>query len=532
MNKRSLLATPYIIWIIGFTVLPILMIVFYALGDGNGGFTLANILAIFQPVHLKSLLLALWLALLCTAICLVLAYPLAVMLRKLNIGKQGMMAIIVILPMWVNFVLRIMAWQLLLSRNGIINALLGALGLPGQHLANSNVAIVIGMVYDYLPFMILPVYNAVSELNEDILEAARDLGAPPKAVLTKIMIPLTMPGIISGITMVFVPSLTTFAIPDILGGGKIMLIGNIIELESWFWFIHCADDLCVDQYDVYFKNRCRKGAQRMVKRFFMKFYLVLIIAFLYIPIAVLVVLSFNASRSRVVWGGFTLEWYQNLLHNSDVMAALQNTLTIGFASAAIATGIGLLAAIGIDAMRKRSYTLTLGVGNIPMLNADIVTGIALMLWFSRFTNLGYVSILLAHITFNIPYVILSILPKLQQMDMSVYEAARDLGANSVTAFVRVILPMIFPSVMSGFFMALTMSMDDFVVTYFTKGAGINTLSTMIYGELKRGIKPEMYALSTLIFVVVLVILLLANYVPRIHQNRVNAGRKATAFMSR
>ena len=231
MNKRSLLATPYIIWIIGFTVLPILMIVFCALGDGNGGFTLANILAIFQPVHLKSLLLALWLALLCTAICLVLAYPLAVMLRKLNIGKQGMMAIIVILPMWVNFVLRIMAWQLLLSRNGIINALLGALGLPGQHLANSNVAIVIGMVYDYLPFMILPVYNAVSELNEDILEAARDLGAPPKAVLTKIMIPLTMPGIISGITMVFVPSLTTFAIPDILGVGKIMLIGNIIEQE-------------------------------------------------------------------------------------------------------------------------------------------------------------------------------------------------------------------------------------------------------------------------------------------------------------
>ena len=155
-----------------------------------------------------------------------------------------------------------------------------------------------------------------------------------------------------------------------------------------------------------------------------------------------------------------------------------------------------------------------------MLNAGIVTGIALMLWFSRFTNLGYVSILLEHITFNIPYVILSILPKLQQMDMSVYEAARDLGANSVTAFVRVILPMIFPSVMSGFFMALTMSMDDFVVTYFTKGAGINTLSTMIYGELKRGIKPEMYALSTLIFVVVLVILLLANYVPRIHQSRI------------
>ena len=255
------------------------------------------------------------------------------------------------------------------------------------------------------------------------------------------------------------------------------------------------------------------------KRFFMKFYLVLIIAFLYIPIAVLVVLSFNNSRSRVVWGGFTLEWYTTLFHNSDVVAALQNTLTIGFGSALIATVIGVLAAVGIDAMKKRSYSLTLGVGNIPMLNAEIDTGIALMLWFSRFTNLGYVSILLAHVTFNIPYVILSVLPKLRQMDVSVYEAARDLGASSVTAFTRVVLPNIFPAVVSGFFMAMTMSMDDFVVTYFTKGAGINTLSTMIYGELKRGIKPEMYALSTLIFAVVLVILLLVNYMPRLRQKQ-------------
>lgn len=263
------------------------------------------------------------------------------------------------------------------------------------------------------------------------------------------------------------------------------------------------------------------------KNFFMKFYLVLIIAFLYIPIAVLVVLSFNDSRSRVVWGGFTLDWYRTLFDNSDVVAALQNTLTIGFGSALIATVIGVLAAVGIDAMKKRSYSLTLGVGNIPMLNADIVTGIALMLWFSRFANLGYVSILLAHVTFNIPYVILSVLPKLQQMDMSVYEAARDLGASSVKAFTRVILPNIFPAVVSGFFMAVTMSMDDFVVTYFTKGAGINTLSTMIYGELKRGIKPEMYALSTLIFAVVLIVLLLVNYMPRIRQKKLQSRKAAS-----
>ncbi len=231
MNKRSLLAGPYIVWIVGFTVLPILTIIFYALGDGDGNPTMANILSIFQPVHLKALALALWLAVMCTGICLILAYPLALILRSINIGKRSMMAVIVILPMWVNFILRIMAWQLLLSRNGIINGVLDALGLPAQDLANSSAAIVIGMVYDYLPFMILPVYNAVCDIKDDIIEAARDLGAPPAAVLTRIMIPLTRPGIISGITMVFVPSLTAFAIPDILGGGKVMLIGNIIEQE-------------------------------------------------------------------------------------------------------------------------------------------------------------------------------------------------------------------------------------------------------------------------------------------------------------
>lgn len=254
-----------------------------------------------------------------------------------------------------------------------------------------------------------------------------------------------------------------------------------------------------------------------VKNFFMRFYLVIVLIFLYLPIGVLAVLSFNDSRSRVVWGGFTLEWYRTLFADGEVLAALQNTLTIGFASAAIATVIGLLGAIGIDAMKKRNFSITLGLGNIPMLNADIVTGIALMLWFSRFLELGYASILLAHVTFNIPYVVLSILPKLQQTDVSIYEAARDLGANGVTAFVKVILPGIVPAIISGFFMALTMSMDDFVVTYFTKGAGINTLSTMIYGELKRGIKPEMYALSTLIFAVILLVLLAVNFGPRFRQ---------------
>ena len=242
-----------------------------------------------------------------------------------------------------------------------------------------------------------------------------------------------------------------------------------------------------------------------------KCYLVFILLFLYAPIFVLIVLSFNSSRSRVTWGGFTLEWYGKLFSGRRILEALETTLILGFASAAIATIIGTLGAVGIQAMRKRSYQVVMSVTNIPILNADIVTGIALMLWFVRFIPLGFGSVLIAHITFNIPYVILSVMPKLKSLNMSIYEAARDLGAGSVYAFFHIVLPQIGSGIIAGFFMALTMSMDDFVITYFTKGAGVNTLSTMIYGEIKKGIKPEMYALSTLLFTVIFVILLAVNF---------------------
>ena len=249
----------------------------------------------------------------------------------------------------------------------------------------------------------------------------------------------------------------------------------------------------------------------MVKKILSKCYIGIIFLFLYAPIIVLIVLSFNKSRARVVWGGFTLEWYKSLFDNSQIMTALGNTMVLALISAVVATIIGTLAAVGIDAMKKKSYSLTVGVANIPMLNADIVTGISLKLLFVRFMPLGFNTMILAHITFNIPYVIFSVLPKLKSIDVNVYEAARDLGANSFVAFFEIILPNIVSGIVAGFFMAITISLDDFVITYFTKGAGINTLSTMIYGQMKKGIKPEMYALSTIMFAAVLVILLLSNY---------------------
>ncbi len=251
-----------------------------------------------------------------------------------------------------------------------------------------------------------------------------------------------------------------------------------------------------------------------IKNWVSRFYLGLIILFLYAPILVLIVLSFNSSRSRVKWGGFTFDWYVRLFSNRQISEALTTTLLLAFVSALIATIIGVLSALGIHAMRQRNYQLVMAFTHIPMVNADIVTGIALMLWFVHFIPLGFGSVLLAHVTFNIPYVILSVMPKIRQMNVSLYEAARDLGANAVYGFFKVIFPQLTNGIVSGFFMAFTMSMDDFVITYFTKGPGVNTLSTMIYGEIRKGIKPEMYALSTIIFVFVFAILLVVNYIPQ------------------
>ncbi len=252
----------------------------------------------------------------------------------------------------------------------------------------------------------------------------------------------------------------------------------------------------------------------MIKNALKRFYLILIVILLYAPIVTLIVLSFNRSKSRAKWGGFTGKWYLSLFENEAIMSALYTTLVIALLSALIATLIGTIAAIGIHAMRPKMRTFMMAVTNIPMLNADIVTGISLMLLFIAFRfSLGFNTILLAHITFNIPYVILSVMPKLKQTRKSTYEAALDLGASPLYAFFKVVFPDILPGVFSGFLLSFTMSLDDFVITHFTKGPGVETLSTKIYSEVRKGIKPEMYALSTIMFVTVLLLLLLINITP-------------------
>ena len=247
-----------------------------------------------------------------------------------------------------------------------------------------------------------------------------------------------------------------------------------------------------------------------MKKFFKGLYLFAVLLFLYAPIVVMIVYSFNASKSRAIWGGLTLDWYVELFHSETIMNAVWVTLRIGVLSAVLATVLGTLAAIGMHAMKTRPRAVLTNLSYLPMTMPDIVTGVSLMLLFvfSRFP-LGYWSMLMAHITFDTPYVLFSVLPKLKQMNVNLYEAALDLGCTPMQAVRKVILPQIMPGVFTGALLAFTMSLDDFVISYFTTATESN-LSILVYSMARRGIKPTINALSALMFVVVLVLLLLIN----------------------
>lgn len=231
IHRIKWLSYPYILWMGGFIIIPLIMIVFYGLTGKEGGLTFRNLTMITDPVNLKALLMALELSLTSTAVCLLLAYPLALILNKIKMKSNSFIVLIIVLPMWMNFLLRTIAWQNILEKTGVLNSLLRFLHLPTINIINTPAAIVLGMVYNFLPFMVLPIYNVLIKIDKDTINAARDLGANGLQTFFQIIFPLSLPGVISGITMVFVPSLTTFVISTILGGSKIVLIGNVIEQQ-------------------------------------------------------------------------------------------------------------------------------------------------------------------------------------------------------------------------------------------------------------------------------------------------------------
>ena len=490
ISSHRFLALPFTLWAVLFIVLPLFFVLGTGLTNEAGDVTLANLLTVLQSEYLRALGLSVELALASTFICLLLAYPLCLILREKRESRGLLVFLLFLLPLWMNSLLTTMAWQTILEKHGLINMFLSYLGLPAVHLINTPAAIIIGMVYNFLPYMVLPLYVSLSRIDESIVEAARDLGANFWQTLRHVLLPLSLPGIVSGCTMVFIPALTTFVISALLGGNKVLLVGNIIEQEftaAYDWQLGSALSM------------------------------------------VLIAQSFNASRYRGQWTGFTWEWYGRLMENEEIIAAFTNTLTIGVTSAVFATMLALVTALGMRQMGSRGRMLFRSLANVPLLNADIVTGISLMLLFLGLgLRLGYDTILLAHIVISLPYAMLCILPQVLTMDDVCYEAARDLGATPFTAFRKVILPELLPGILAAFLLSFAMSADDFIVTYFTKGAGIETLTTEIYSELKLGVHPEMYALSALFFCGVLVFsaLLMVNY--KVIRRYREAGRRGAA----
>ncbi len=266
---------------------------------------------------------------------------------------------------------------------------------------------------------------------------------------------------------------------------------------------------------------------------FSKIYTTLIMVFLYAPIAVMIVYSFNSARSTSIFGGFSLKWYKELANDSATIEALKNTLILAVASSVIATVLGTLSAVGIFQMKRKFVRRTImSATNIPMMNPDVVTGISLMLLFVFVGNvvgaddvLGFWTMLIAHVTFNLPYVILSVLPKLRQTDPHLSEAARDLGCTPLQSFFKVVFPSIAPGVFTGFIMAFTLSLDDFVISYFTTGPDFQTLPIKIFSMTKRRVTPDIYALSTLIFLSVLVLLILINVAQARSEKKKEAAKR-------
>ena len=248
-----------------------------------------------------------------------------------------------------------------------------------------------------------------------------------------------------------------------------------------------------------------------------KIYLGAVLMFLYVPIFVLIVFSFNETKSLSVFSGFTLDWYRKLIHNDIIISSLINTIIIAVIASIVSTILGTLAAIGINNMRRVPKAMVMNITNMPIINPEIVTGVSLMLLFVFFAarmnlEFGFQTLVIAHITFDVPYVILNIMPKFRQMDPHLYEAAQDLGCGPAKAFFKVVLPEIMPGVVSGFLMAFTYSLDDFVISYFTSGSTSQTLPITIYSMTRRKVSPEINALSAIIFAVVVIILLIKNFV--------------------
>ncbi len=521
-------------WLVLFVFLPNLMIIvtsFLTRDDANFVamvFTLDNYARLLDPLYFDVLLHSLNMALIATVACLVLGYPFAWFLARLPQKVRPLLLFLLIVPFWTNSLIRIYGLKIFLSTKGYLNEFLlwlGVIDTPIRIMFTPS-AVIVGLVYILLPFMVMPLYSSIEKLDKPLLEAARDLGASKLQTFIRIIIPLTMPGIIAGCLLVMLPAMGLFYVSDLMGGGEKPAdrqrdqepVPEHPRLAVRLGHQHYADGgngadaagllACLTPAE-------QEGGAGMIGRLLRGGFMTAIYAYLYIPIIILIVNSFNSSRFGINWQGFTTKWYGLLMNNDSLLQAAQHSLTMAVFSATFATLIGSLTAVALYRYRFRGKPFVSGMLFVVMMSPDIVMAISLLVLFMLLgVQLGFWSLLFSHITFCLPFVVVTVYARLKGFDVRMLEAAKDLGASEMTILRKIILPLAMPAVAAGWLLSFTLSMDDVVVSSFVTGPSYEILPLKIYSMVKVGVSPEVNALATILLVLSLVLVIASQVIAR------------------
>ncbi len=601
------LALPTTLWLLIFFLIPLLIVlaVSFHTRSPRGAISLPltteNYTYVtsdfYWPVFERSLMMALY----TTLICLGLGYPLAFFIStRRNTNVRQISLFLVILPFWTNFLIRTYAWRVLLAREGIFNHTLQSLGLIDEplQLLFTQQNVILGLVYAYLPYMVLPIYASLVRFDFRLVEAGHDLGGNDWLVFWRVLFPITLPGVVAGSLLVFIPTIGSYVIPDMLGGVDGVMIGNLIARNfrgTGHWPRGAAASMVlmgivtiglilyalfaqeegfmptqrtrrrsplgrtqatlparnligwlhtgIARLDNQFarlsalRRRLTLGADlqiardrwlRRIGQVMLWALPIFCFAFLWLPIVVLVVFSFNSSRSTATWNGFSTAWYHNILNNAIggetrfstelMMNSLQNSLHVSILATIISTILGTACALALARSQFRGKALLLGLLYLPVAIPEIAQGVSLLIFFDRAfdmlnpwlenitgnektLNFGFSTMIIGHVAFSVSYIAVIVWTRLLSISETLEEAAHDLGANRWQTFWRVTFPLALPGVIGGALLAFTVSLDDYVVSFFTAGIGTTNLTIFVYGLLKQTITPEINAISTVMIVV-------------------------------
>lgn len=568
-GRKLVIALPYI-WLILLFLLPFLIVFKISLAemaraippytelmewaDGQLSITLnlGNFLQLTDdPLYFDAYLQSLQVAAISTICCLLIGYPLAWAVAHSKPSTRNILLLLVILPSWTSFLIRVYAWMGILKNNGVLNNFLLWLGIIDQPLTilHTNFAVYIGIVYAYVPFMVLPIYTALIRIDYSLVEAALDLGARPLKTFFTVIVPLTKGGIIAGSMLVFIPAVGEFVIPELLGGPDSIMIGRVLWQEFFNnrdWPVASAVAiimllLLIMPIMWFHKHQQKRGRTRMnnlpvVRSPWRIVILLLGFTFLYAPMLMLVIYSFNSSKLVTVWAGWSTRWYGELLRDDAMMSAVGLSLTIAACAATAAAILGTIAAVVLVRFgRFRGSNGFAFMITAPLVMPDVITGLSLLLLFVALAHAigwpadrGMLTIWLAHVTFCTAYVAVVISSRLRELDRSIEEAAMDLGATPLKVFFVITLPMIMPAIISGWLLAFTLSLDDLVIASFVSGPGATTLPMLVFSSVRMGVNPEINALATLILGAVGIVGFIAWYLmARAEKQRIRDIQRAS-----